>query len=73
MCTTPTPILPPGHFFHRYDDHRAYAYLLWALVCYLKDGKKTKDLLGRRKLERKYYSGKQHLVYASRGNQLGHG
>jgi hypothetical protein len=42
-------------------------------VCYLKDGKKTKDLLGRRKLERKYHSGKEHLVYASKGNQLGHG
>ncbi len=42
-------------------------------MCYLKDGKKTKDLLGRRKLERKYHSGKEHLVYASKGNQLGHG
>jgi hypothetical protein len=42
-------------------------------ACYLKDGKKTKDLLGRKKLERKYHSSKQHLVYASRRNHLGHG
>jgi len=42
-------------------------------VCYLKDGKKTKDLLGRRKLERKYHSSKQHLVYAWGATNWGHG